>query len=114
MFYWSYPSHRPAALPETPAASAAEHGTLHTDVYVRGYEPAFWVWDGTRWSRATLLARYWKPGRRSRLRLRVHGGDQSGQRLYVAGDPALLPAHPGGRVPHSAAARFRPTPASAR
>lgn len=98
MFYWSRPSHRPATLPEARTPPAAEHRTGHTDVYVRGYEPVFWVWDGTRWSLATLLARHWKPGRRSHLHLRVHDGDQSGQRLYVAGGPALLPAHPGKRA----------------
>lgn len=84
-------------MPTATAPARALHHRMISEVYVRGYEPGFWLWDGARWSAAALLARHWRPGSQPLLQLRVREGGHATRRLYRAGQPGILPAHPGSR-----------------
>lgn len=82
------------------ALHGPEPADAYKEVFVHGYEPAVWVWDGAGWRSATVLARYWRPGLRTRLQVHVHCGRASGVRVYAVRQPGLLPAHPGARALH--------------
>lgn len=67
-----------------------------TDVYARGFEPSVWIWFGAAWQYATVLARHRYPDGWDELQVRPRG--HVGPALvFRAGQPGILPAHPGRR-----------------